>query len=56
MTAQRRAPGTTPAPVEPCRCALCIALLAAASAAEQNVRQQRKMLTIVASDRRTPAA
>lgn len=39
-----------------CRCALCLALLAAAAAAEQKHRERRKMLTIVPSDRRDPAA
>ncbi len=53
MTAERRPEA---ARSEPCRCALCQALMAAVTAAEQNVRERRKMLTIVTSDRRSPAA
>lgn len=54
MTAPRSA--RTPAPSEPCRCALCLALIQAAAAAEQAHRERRKMLTIVTTDRRDPAA
>lgn len=51
VTAERRR-----APVEPCRCELCRALLFAAQEAERKVAERRKMLTIVEPGRRDPAA
>lgn len=53
MAAERRADQDR---VEPCRCALCVALIQAAAAAEQKRDERRKMLTVVTSERRTPAA
>jgi len=56
VTAERTAPRPAPVGPAPCTCALCRALIQAAAAAEQAHRERRKMLTIVTTDRRDPAA
>ncbi len=52
MTAPAPRQAGGPQPVEPCRCALCVALMAAAATAERLTRERRGNLTIVEGGKR----